>query len=73
MLGPASAVTLAEETLLKAGAEPGDAAALEAARILAGWPGLGAEIDERTLPQEVRYDEIGGVSYTKGCYRARRP
>src|SRR5687767_15346310 len=29
---------------------------------------LGAEIDERTLPQEVRYDEIGGVSYTKGCY-----
>ena len=34
----------------------------------AGWPALGAEIDGRTLPQEVRYDEIGGVSYTKGCY-----
>ena len=33
-----------------------------------GWPALGVEIDERTLPQEVRYDEIGGVSYTKGCY-----
>ena len=29
---------------------------------------MGAEIDDRTLPQEVRYDEIGGVSYTKGCY-----
>jgi len=41
---------------------------LHAARILAGWPALGAEIDERTLVQEVRYDEIGGVSYTKGCY-----
>ena len=41
---------------------------MQAARILAGWPALGAEIDERTLPQEVRYDEIGGVSYTKGCY-----
>jgi len=39
-----------------------------AARILAGWPALGAEIGERTLPQEVRYDELGGVSYTKGCY-----
>ena len=38
------------------------------ARILAGWPALGVEIDEKTLPQEVRYDEIGGVSYTKGCY-----
>jgi folate-binding protein YgfZ len=41
---------------------------LRAARLLAGWPTLGVEIDERTLPQEVRYDEIGGVSYTKGCY-----
>ena len=68
MLGPASAVQLAEETLRNAGATPGDGAELEAARILAGWPALGAEIDERTLPQEVRYDEIGGVSYTKGCY-----
>ena len=46
----------------------GDENDLHAARILAGWPALGAEIDERTLPQEVRYDEIGGVSYTKGCY-----
>lgn len=41
---------------------------LEAARILAGWPALGLEIDSRTLPQEVRYEELGGVSYTKGCY-----
>jgi len=43
-------------------------AAAEAARILAGWPRLGREIQDRTLPQEVRYDEIGGVSYEKGCY-----
>jgi folate-binding protein YgfZ len=68
MLGPPSAVALAEDTLRSAGAATGDGAELEAARILAGWPALGAEIDERTLPQEVRYDEIGGVSYTKGCY-----
>jgi folate-binding protein YgfZ len=25
-------------------------------------------VDEKTIPQEVRFDEIGGVSYTKGCY-----
>src|SRR5438309_1898567 len=31
-------------------------------------PALGAEVDDRTIPQEVRYDELGGVSYTKGCY-----
>ena len=47
---------------------PGDESDLHAARLLSGWPALGVEIDERTLPQEVRYDEIGGVSYTKGCY-----
>jgi folate-binding protein YgfZ len=41
---------------------------LELTRILGGWPRLGAEINEKTLPQEVRYDELGGISYTKGCY-----
>ena len=54
--------------LAAAGAEAGDESDLHAARVLSGWPALGVEIDERTLPQEVRYDEIGGVSYTKGCY-----
>jgi len=41
---------------------------LEERRILNGYPRLGAEIDDKTLPQEVRLDELGGVSYTKGCY-----
>ena len=57
------------ERLVRAGgAGVADAAALELARILAGWPRLGSEVDEKTIPQEVGYDEIGGVSYTKGCY-----
>ncbi len=56
------------ELLARAGAREVSAAGLELARILAGWPRLGAEIDQKTLPQEVRYDEIDGVSYTKGCY-----
>jgi folate-binding protein YgfZ len=54
--------------LVGAGAAAGEESDLHAARLLSGWPALGVEIDERTLPQEVRYDEIGGVSYTKGCY-----
>jgi folate-binding protein YgfZ len=54
--------------LVAAGAVASDGATLELMRILAGWPRLGAEIDEKTIPQEVRFDEIGGVSYTKGCY-----
>lgn len=66
--GPIIAVTAATEHLMGAGAALGDATDAEAARILAGWPALGAEIDDKTLPQEVRFDELGGVSYTKGCY-----
>jgi tRNA-modifying protein YgfZ len=54
--------------LVAAGFSAGGPAALELARMLAGWPRLGAEIDDKTLPQEVRFDAIGGVSYTKGCY-----
>jgi folate-binding protein YgfZ len=46
----------------------GGPGALELARVVAGWPQLGAEIGERTLPQEVRFDEHGAVAYEKGCY-----
>ncbi len=67
-VGLAPAVAPIVGRLTAAGAAPGEESDLHAARVLSGWPALGAEIDERTLPQEVRYDEIGGVSYTKGCY-----
>lgn len=65
---PAATGPLLTTRLLAAGAVLGGPATLELARILAGWPRLGAEIDEKTIPQEARFDEIGGVSYTKGCY-----
>jgi folate-binding protein YgfZ len=67
-VGLALAVEALAARLQAACAVPGDERDLEVARVLGGWPALGVEIDERTLPQEVRYDEIGGVSYTKGCY-----
>ena len=67
-VGLAPAVESIVARLLVAGAVPGEEVDLHAARLLSGWPALGVEIDARTLPQEVRYDEIGGVSYTKGCY-----
>ncbi len=56
------------ERLVAGGALLADPPALELARILAGWPRLSSEVDQKTIPQEVRFDEIGGVSYTKGCY-----
>ena len=68
IIGPRETIGGLAERLATAGAERGEADQLDAVRVLAGWPALGQEIDDRTLPQEVRYDEIGGVSYTKGCY-----
>jgi folate-binding protein YgfZ len=56
------------ELLGGAGSRDVGPAGLDLARILAGWPRLGAEIDQKTLPQDVRYDDLDGVSYTKGCY-----
>jgi folate-binding protein YgfZ len=64
---PAAAAAVAAR-LVAAGALDADRVGLEYARILAGWPRIGAEVDEKTIPQEVRFDELGGVSYTKGCY-----
>lgn len=66
--GPAPRIEAFEATVLRGGLEAGTSADLAAMRVLAGWPALGKEIDEKTLPQEVRFDEHGGVSYTKGCY-----
>jgi folate-binding protein YgfZ len=68
LLVPAQALQPLLEDLRKAGAILGGPALLEECRILAGIPRLGAEIDDKTLPQEVRLEELGGVSYTKGCY-----
>jgi folate-binding protein YgfZ len=68
LVGLAPAVDALTSKLIASGASAGDDSDFHAARLLSGWPTLGVEIDERTLPQEVRYDEIGGVSYTKGCY-----
>lgn len=56
------------EALAGRGAVRGTDALFEAARILAGIPRLGSEIDEKTLPQEAGLERLGAVSYTKGCY-----
>jgi folate-binding protein YgfZ len=52
----------------EAGILLGDAADLRAAKVVAGFPSLGVEIGERTLPQEVDFDRLAAVSYTKGCF-----
>lgn len=68
IVGEPEAVGRFSGHLEAAGVAAGDASALAAARILAGWPSLGREIDDKTLPQEVRFDALAAVSYSKGCY-----
>lgn len=68
LTGPTADVAAMTGRFEQSGARRGSEVELAAARVLAGWPSLGREIDERTLPQEVRFDELGAVSYVKGCY-----
>jgi folate-binding protein YgfZ len=44
------------------------AEAAECARIEAGRPLWGIDMDESTLTQEANLDALGAISYTKGCY-----
>lgn len=46
----------------------GDRGAFEAARIEAGVPAMGRELDEKTIPQEAGRLVQHAVSFTKGCY-----
>lgn len=46
----------------------GNADVWTVARIEAGRPEWGVDIDDSTIPQEANFDELGAISYTKGCY-----
>lgn len=58
---------LGEDPALPDGVALVDAAALEVARIEAGIPRMGAELNEKTIPAETGLVERT-VSFTKGCY-----
>jgi aminomethyltransferase len=52
--------------LVKAGAKPAGAEALEVWRVLQGIPSYGQDIRDRDLPQET--EQTQALSFTKGCY-----
>jgi folate-binding protein YgfZ len=64
-LAPAQAPAL-WTALLKAGATPVGAAALESFRIASGIPRYGQDIRERDLPQET--EQRRALNFSKGCY-----
>lgn len=58
---------LGPDLAVPAGVRPVDPVALEALRIEAGVPAMGAELDDHTIPAESGVVERS-VSFTKGCY-----
>ncbi|HXY31605.1 MAG TPA: glycine cleavage T C-terminal barrel domain-containing protein [Gemmatimonadaceae bacterium] len=65
---PAEAFGVVWQRSVAAGAIPTGLIAWEIARIEAGRPEWGLDIDEGTIPQEANFDELHAISYTKGCY-----
>jgi folate-binding protein YgfZ len=54
--------------LVDARAKPSGVAVWDIARIEAGRPEWGIDMDDTTLPQEANLEELQAISYTKGCY-----
>ena len=65
---PESAFEPMWERLVTEGATPAGLEAWDIARVEAGRPEWGIDIDDSTIPQEANFDELHAISYTKGCY-----
>jgi folate-binding protein YgfZ len=65
---PAEAVGALKNRFHAAGVNEGSKETWEIARIEAGRPEWGIDMDDSTLPQEANFDELNAISYTKGCY-----
>jgi len=65
---PGGAASSLKAALATAGVAAGGRDTWEIARVESGRPAWGADMDDSTLPQEANLDELGAISYTKGCY-----
>ena len=68
IIAPLALEKLLREKLLSAGSIPGSAKTWDIARIEAGRPEWGIDMNDSTIPQEANFDALGALSYTKGCY-----
>jgi tRNA-modifying protein YgfZ len=68
LLVPAESYEALWQRTVDAGATPAGLEAWEIARVEAGRPEWGLDIDDSTIPQEANFDELHAISYTKGCY-----
>jgi len=67
VVGPVSELADIWSALVASGCTPAGLTAFEAARVRAGVPRQGLDIDEKTIPQEA-FLELDAVSFTKGCF-----
>jgi folate-binding protein YgfZ len=65
---PAEHFTSLWTRAVAAGGTPAGLEAWEIARVEAGRPEWGVDIDDTTIPQEANFDALHAISYTKGCY-----
>jgi tRNA-modifying protein YgfZ len=65
---PSESVGMLKNKLHSGGVLPGSQETWEIARVESGRPKWGVDMDDSTLPQEANFDELGAISYTKGCY-----
>jgi folate-binding protein YgfZ len=68
VIAPAAAHEALNEELAHAGAMAAHAETWTVARVEAGWPEWGVDVDDTTIPQEANFDELDAISYSKGCY-----
>ena len=56
------------DAAVAAHATPAGLAAWEVARVEAGRPEWGVDMDDTTIPQEANLEALDAISFTKGCY-----
>ena len=68
LFGTHARIESVRAALVADGAVIASAEEAEVARVTAGVPEWGREMDGETIPQEAMLDELGAISFTKGCY-----
>ena len=68
LIGPRETIEALQVKLASAGAMEDAIEALQVARIEAGRPEWGIDMDDSMLAQEMDMDRLDAISFTKGCY-----
>lgn len=67
-IAAAGRIARLDDALTAAGIARADATVTTVARVEAGLPQWGVEMDDETIPQEANLDALGAISFNKGCY-----